>query len=280
MRPILLAGLATVLLAATTLPAGAQAFGPPTGGASIVGTIRDADGEPVPKAGVCAELPGSPGLTWMHCARADSSAAFRLDSLPAGTWLVAVSCEAIGLLGKRLALEDVGVSEGVPTRRDWVVDASGCDPRPLRRVAGVFRGYYTPGFEASEFVPCAEDAWFLPSDSLRTQPYDERRAWAVLSDARFPDAFRLPDAPRNAYGNPRYYVHWRGTVVGPGRYGHFGISAFELRVDSVLEFRAPREGDCAPVQGPGRDLKSRVVPPRAPRTLVSDSRQEASGWRS
>jgi hypothetical protein len=277
MRPILLAGLVMVLLAGTTPPAGAQARGRPSGGASIVGTIRDADGEPVSRAHVCVELPGSPRLTWMHCARADSSAAFRLDGLPAGTWLVTVSCEAVGLLGKQLASEDVGVSEGVPTMRDWAVDASGCDPRPLRRVAGVFRGHYTPGFEASEFVPCAEDAWFLPSDLLRTQPYDERRAWAVLSDARFPDAFSLPEAPRDSYGNPRYYVHWRGTVVGPGRYGHFGVSAFELRVDSVLELRAPREGDCAPIQGPHRDLQSRVVPLRAPRTSSSSRAMRRAG---
>ena len=41
------------------------------------------------------------------------------------------------------------------------------------------------------------------------------------------------------------FVRWTGTLVGPGTYGHMGMSPFEFNVDSVLKVRAPRKGDCA-----------------------------------
>lgn len=99
------------------------------------------------------------------------------------------------------------------------------------------------GFEESAFQPCPADAWFLASDSLGADPYD-RRAWVTWSpDAR--RGFEWPEAARGPLGDLRYYVEWRGTVVGPGNYGHMGISAFEFRVDSVLVVRAAQSSDCS-----------------------------------
>jgi hypothetical protein len=117
-------------------------------------------------------------------------------------------------------------------------------------VAGVFRGYYTVGFESSKFVPCAADAWFIAGDALRREPYDERRAWVewpndsgrTLRRVTWP---RIASLRRTGYAT--YFVQWRGTVEGPGRYRHLGVSAFEIRVDSVLVVRKPTRRDCRPV---------------------------------
>jgi hypothetical protein len=157
-------------------------------------------------------------------------------------------CGTIRLLVSRtLGTDSITISDSAAVRRDWVVGTAGCDPRPLRNVSGTFRGYYTPGFESSEFVPCAADAWFLPSDSLQSERYPRRRAWARFRRGSVPDNFKWPRAPEDDFGNSTYYVHWRGTVIGPGHYGHMGISPFEIHVDRVLTLREPRRGDCRPV---------------------------------
>jgi len=275
MRHVLVIGIAGLFVGGGwTADAAAQR---PSGTAVLTGTVRDADGGgAVPRAQVCATLSSGAHLAWWHCAPVDSAAAFRIDSLPAGTWKVEVVCSTIGPFALTLATDEVAVSEAGPARRDWSVEPMAeCDRRPLRRFSGEFRGYYTPGFESSEFVPCVEDAWFLPSDALRMSPYDQRRAWVKLSDVRLPAEFRLPDAPRDEYGNPRYFVRWRGTIEGPGHYGHLGVSAFELRVDTIIEIHAPRKGDCPPLhdrrastRGRGRALLggwSRLTDKPAPR---------------
>jgi len=155
---------------------------------------------------------------------------------------ISVHCETIRTLSKSLASDSVLLAN-VRLRRDWTVGTEGCDPRPVRRVSGTFSGHYTPGFESSKFVPCPSSEWFIPADSLDAYPYDARRAWVRWSVGRMRE-LKWPKAPRDPYGNSRYYVRWRGTVVGPGRYGHLGVSAFELQVDSVAELRAPGPQDC------------------------------------
>ena len=244
MRRRLARALVPCLLA---IPAPSAAQGP-GGTATLEGTARDAaSGRGLLRGYVCTSVATSRIMSRAMCAPVDSTGAYRLDSLPEGKLLFGVSCEMRGRFGRALATDSIDVAHGARVRRDWIVDASGCDARPLRRVAGTFRGFWTPGFESSEFVPCGSDAWFVPGDSLRTEPYDERRAWAWLREGSIPEDFEWPAATEDRFGNPTFYVHWRGTIVGPGRYGHMGVSPFEIQVDSVIELRAPRAGDCAPV---------------------------------
>ena len=42
------------------------------------------------------------------------------------------------------------------------------------------------------------------------------------------------------------FVHalFRGTLIGPFAYGHFGMSDYQLTVDSVLFARLPSRNDC------------------------------------
>jgi hypothetical protein len=213
------------------------------GAAVITGLVRDStSGRPAQKAFVCALITIRRALLTSRCAPVDTAGTYRLDSLPMVGMRISVQCEMIRSLGKSLASDSVFVGSLI-LHRDWAVGTAGCDPRPVRRVSGVFRGHYTPGFESSEFVPCPTSAWFLPADSLDGYPYDAHRAWVEWSIG-FMREVSWPTAPRDTYGNSRYYVRWRGTVLGPGRYGHLGVSAFEFRVDSVFEVRAPRRRDC------------------------------------
>lgn len=240
-----------LLLALSMASASAAPAQRPTGRALLVGTVRDsATGRAPARSAVCVSLPTLPRTTWRPCADVDTvSGAFRLDSLPPGRWSVEVVCATRDFFAHAMAKDSVAVSETAPARRDWRVTPSGCDPRPLRRISGMFRGYYTPGFESSEFAPCAADAWFLPGDSLRTRPYDERGAWADFEKGVL-QGFQWPQAPRDRDGNRRYYVQWRATVEGPGHYGHMGGAPFAIHVDSLAVVRAPEAGDCQPLPSP------------------------------
>ena len=213
---------------------------------TLTGSVMDSvSGTPVQKAWVCIRLPLKPSVSLSRCSRVDTLGEYVLDSLPLDPIEVTLTCESLRALGKLLAIDTISAVASAAPRHDWVVSTSGCDPRPVRRVVGIFRGHYTPGFESSEFVPCPSDAWFLPGDSLDIYPFDARRAWATWPRHYRTDIqVRWPDAPRDAWGNPRYFIRWRGTVVGPGRYGHLGVSLFEFRVDSILEVRIPAQGDC------------------------------------
>lgn len=212
--------------------------------AALFGIVRDsASGDPIQKSWVCAFIPAGPSALESRCARVDVLGAYRLDSLPAVGMRISISCETIRGIGRGLAYDSLVFADSVALRRDWSVPTTGCDRRPVRRVAGVFRGHYTPGFESSEFIPCAADGWFIPGDSLDLYPFNARRAWATWPPGVGRN-LEWPDAPRDRYGNSRYYVRWRGTVVGPGRYGHMGVSPFEFVVDTVLELRPPAQKDC------------------------------------
>lgn len=211
----------------------------------ISGVVRDADtGGPVQKASIFADDFVGGRLVARRWSQIDSAGGYRIDSV-AGTVRLSVACARVrGPVGLAIGSDSVALRDSEMVRHDLSVPTTGCDKRPIRHVSGIFRGHYAPGFESSAFVPCPVDAWFLPSDSLSSYAYDARLAWAEWS----PGASRglvWPDgAPRDSYGVPHFYVRWRGTVIGPGQYGHMGVSPFEFRVDSVLEIRPAGPHDC------------------------------------
>lgn len=245
--------LTTIALttAAVATPLGAQAGTAPLVG-RLAGVVLDtATGGPVRRASICTMAKvDRPLLAW-RCSAVDTLGQYRLDNLPLGPRRVSLSCETIDWREKLLASDSVALVDSSLVRRDWTVSTTGCDKRPLRRVTGTFRGYYRPGFESSEFVPCESDAWFVPGDSLGSYPYDARRAWAEFPRG-FMQKVEWPITTRDRYGNPRYYVRWHGTVVGPGRYGHMGVSPFEIAVDTLFVLREPTPFDCRAVGRPRR----------------------------
>jgi len=241
-RPCIGLVVLVALLGSASRATNAQSVEP--GDASLEGVVRDSvTGRPLQRAWICVMPPRGMNPFINRCGRTDSTGFYRVESIPASYHGVWASCETLrGLSGKNLASDSMAFDHGARSRRDWLVSSVGCDLRPIRHLAGIFRGHYTPGFESSEFVPCPSDAWFAPGDSLDWYPFDNRRAWAEWK----PGAMQHLAWPRvrSVDGYPRYYVRWRGAIVGPGRYGHMGVSSFRIDVDSVFEIRAPSKRDC------------------------------------
>lgn len=109
------------------------------------------------------------------------------------------------------------------------VSTRGCPPVNAERE---YRGHYTLGFEASDFVPCGvkdrrEGNWWVE----------------VLAQARRGLRWGEGDDAGNA---ARYYVRWRGVLSPPGRYGHMSAGDHQLAVTRVFEVRRPAPGDCGP----------------------------------
>ena len=234
---------AVLLTLSVTQAVAAQSRSVPATVVDIGGVVTEATSRrPAQRMWVCAYTPPRESSSSQPCAPIDSAGSYKLDHVPLGTVRLAVVCERLLGFGKTVALDTIVVVEPRFVRKDWSVQTLGCDTRPVRHLRGVFRGHYTGGFEESKFVPCPQDAWFLPGDSLDVYRYDARMAWAEIPGAT---SINWPEkVPHNSWGSALFYVRWRGAVTGPGRYGHMGVSAFEFRVDSILEIRAPRRNDC------------------------------------
>jgi hypothetical protein len=179
-----------------------------------------------------------------RCAPVAPDGSYRLDSLPMGAVSVSLFCEIIIGIDQRRRIKTVRVPAATPAayQVDWSASIAGCDPRPDREVIGTFSGHYSNGFEESGFVPCPADSWVIPADSL-----DPGRgpAWVDWRPGHSNRAGLVwPAVPGGIGGVRRYFVTWRGTVVGPGHFGHMGASPFEFLVDSVIGVSPPAAGDC------------------------------------
>jgi hypothetical protein len=108
------------------------------------------------------------------------------------------------------------------------VNSADCDRRELRTEYATWTGHYRSGFEESSLRLCDDSVrkiWveYVPGFWNRPQVH-----WPPGSDRYYPE----------------YFVRFRGTLVGPYSYGHFGVSPYELTVDSILFWREPRPDDC------------------------------------
>ena len=66
----------------------------------------------------------------------------------------------------------------------------------------------------------------------------------VAWSEQFARAIRWPKVRPDSFGIHRYYANWKGTITGPLN-NIVGLGPFLFRVDSMLEFRAPRRDDCS-----------------------------------
>lgn len=208
----------------------------------ITGLVRDsASGRAPTRTQVCAFADTGGLRPYPHCGHVDSLGSYHIDSVESGPRLLTVHCASLRApYDHQLGYEHLIVGQA-NLHRDWIVRGELCDPRPIRHITATFSGYYAPGFEMSAFVPCQSDSWLIAGDSLGT---DARKAPAWASWSPTLSTYRLPSVATDAFGMRRYFVRWRGTVTGPGHYGHLGGSAFEISVDSVVEVRAASGADC------------------------------------
>lgn len=233
-----------VVLASSPAATLAAQKGDTIGGATLSGVVHDsATGLPPIRTWVCARELRSEAGGAAPCVEVDSAGTYRIADLPAGRFDVAALCAIANGGRKRIASAGVSIAGSESARHDWMVSTAGCDKRPLRQISGVYRGHYYAGFEASAFVPCPGEGWFLPSDTVGVSILGSHSAW-VVGVGRARGSAKWPNVEGEEAANSSYYVQWKGTVVGPGHYGHLGGSPFLFRVDSILEVRAVSENDC------------------------------------
>jgi hypothetical protein len=209
-------------------------------GASIVGSVRDlTDGIPR-RSFVCAYQRVAGGYN--VCGAVDSLGNFAIRQLLPGTYVISTGCRTVRGGRKILLRRRVDISRPL-TRRDWRVATDGCDKRPVRRITGSFRGYYFVGSESGEFRPCPADRWLIPDDSIALE---EGSAWVRFNEKASPSeaVAKLADASRDAAGDHRFYVTFRGTIVGPDDHGMKGVTPFMFLVDSVERLRRRSTNDC------------------------------------
>jgi len=229
---------------------GASAHGQPPqrGTASLFGTVYDSTtGRPLPRIRICRP-DGERRSPPAQCGAGDTLGHYRLDGLPAGTFTVTFFCPGPQVIGGRIDSQSVSLRPGERRRLDHPTRPDGCDLRPIRLLHALFTGHYSAGFEQSEFLFCANSAWFATADTVGMRAV-RGRAWVA-----WPRTGTVPGTPgewptpRRVYppwNYPQYFVRWFGRLEGPGQYGHMGVSPFELTVDSIVEVRTPRDDDCA-----------------------------------
>lgn len=166
-----------------------------------------------------------------RAARADTTnGVLRLDSVV--TPQVQIQCvprrrRLEGHLIAELNSAQMARASGGDTLRLWT-DGEPCDRRELVQEYGSWTGHYIPGFESSDFRICGDTA---------------RKIWVEFTPGFWnPPQDKWPEGGDPYY--PRYFVHFRGRLVGPYSYGHLGVSDYELRVDNVAFVRLASSRDC------------------------------------
>jgi hypothetical protein len=218
--------LAGPLLAAAAAPLAAQhptwlqdSYSRP----ALYGTVRDsATGNPAD--GLLMEVAGRQGAVVT-----DSSGHYLLFGLPVGEATISFRCTRPAPAAGALAAQRVvPIAAHTDSLAEFAIPLLRCATPEPTTVAGEFRGVYAVGFELSSFEPC----------SLGGHP-----AWLTVSMAGRRQRLLWPDV--REHGRTRtYYVRARGSLAGPGSYGHMGAYAYELTVDRFLEVEGSPPPSC------------------------------------
>jgi hypothetical protein len=218
-RVLALGGIAWMALAAASFAQTA-----PVRSASIHGFVREASGQVVRRALLCAfgEAPRT-----IQCVYADTMGRFRLDSLYPGVHMLRAECETGRFTFDVRMLDTLRVvAEPYHTlTADFVVATTGCDQRPYEMKSGEMTGHWASGFELDDFVPC--------SDSTKHATVERR-------GLRPGELWHLPPGESVPNGQ-RWFVRWRGVWWGPRSV----LTPYRMVVDEVFEMRLPRPTDCS-----------------------------------
>ena len=200
-----------------------------SGFASLKAVVTDSSARPILRIVLWNDRRTGPRTSIGYNAESDTTGVVRLDSIPAGVEQhFQLVCEQGGLKSKQLDSMTAVLAPGEVRR--WFVQASpiGCDQRPFVVREGVFEGRWRYGFEESSFVPCDSR---LPS------------AWVAFApDAQRVTGLKWPEGLDKYY--PEVFVRFQGRLVGPWRYGHMGVSDYQLTVYRTLEVRRPSDTGC------------------------------------
>ena len=194
-------------------------------GGKIVVTAYDAnDGRPYKGVRVSVSAPKIYGR---HPTCTDGKVEF--NDVPAGTWSVTAICPSETSLGREIIEFAVWVTPGQTKTIEISVPKGFCDEPEYAERPETIAGHFIHGFEVNSMSPCNPDALDLTKNT-----WGEPRIGAVLPAAS--SAEIEPDV--------MYYIEARGTLKGPGRFGHFGMSAYEFEMDEILSHEVVAEADC------------------------------------
>lgn len=201
---------------------------------AIYGQLIDsATGKPIAYAGL--NIHSKSGLAF-----SDSLGWYLLFDMPTGKQVIEFRCPAKRtFVGRRFTTRTITISGTTDSNVTFTLDLSRCVEPPIETRTGEFTGRYVPGFESSRFTPCR------PFADLRGTAYEgyEGYAWVTFDDSVLNRArAKWPDSGRDPY--PPFFVRWKGTLTGPGGYGHLGVSSYLLRVSEILEMRKAAKADC------------------------------------
>jgi len=201
---------------------------------AIYGKLIDsASNKPIASTGL--NIRGKSGLSF-----SDSLGWYLLFDMPTGEQVIEFHCPAKRtLVGRRFTTRTIDIRATTDSNVTFTLDTSRCVEPPLETRIGEFTGWYVPGFESSRFTPCR------PFADLRNTAYEGYKgdAWVTFDDSAFARSrSKWPDSGPDPY--PRYFVRWKGTLTGPGSYGHMGVSIYLLRVGEILDMRKADKADC------------------------------------
>ncbi len=139
--------------------------------------------------------------------------------------------------GNVLTKQDYSVTDG---RIDMVinVDLGRCGTLPTKQRAR-FAGMYIPEFESSLFFPC--DGLPAPAQKRFSGSH---AAWADVPK-EVASALVWAQTRESVIGeDDGFYIEWTGTLIGPGSYGHMGMSLFEFKAEAVHDTSDKRPASC------------------------------------
>jgi hypothetical protein len=218
--------------------------GSPQSGAGQVATVRgtitdSATGQPLSGAFVAAIRSQRYGRV-----RSDSAGRYVLDRIPPGATELEFHCPSATALGWPIEARVIRLRTGQDTVVNVRVSRDLCGEPPYSERRGIFRGTYSSGFEHSNFAPCPDSALGVPLPRPNGVGFWSA-IWVRLDSlASQPPQGLWPTVTPDSTGHVTFFVRWRGVLRGPGVYGHLGVSAYQLVVDSVYSVRPRNQGSC------------------------------------
>ena len=153
-----------------------------------------------------------------------------LEEVAAGNWLVEAYCPSTTGVGREIFSDLIVISPQSATQVEVIVPVGFCDEPEYSERPVVVSGHYMRGFETSNFAPCDPDRLDLSKNTF----FDPPPIWVAFSNG----------AGSEIEFDVLYLIEARGTLKGPGRFGHMGVSAYELLIDDVLTYERMDELDC------------------------------------
>ena len=167
---------------------------------------------------------------WVGSSRADMrNGVLELDRV-SGSYAQVLCARSDGLYGGH-ELTTIDSTQLAAADRDSLtlrINSADCDRREVRTEYATWTGHYRSGIEESRLRLCGDSV---------------RKIWVEY----MPGFWNRPHVlwpPGNDRYYPEYFVQFRGALVGPFFFGHFGGSPYQLTVDSIFFVREPARGDC------------------------------------